>query len=210
MVEISHQFAYLKDMRDDYRRPAYLAFRPFWEEVAKRTELNLIETNQLLANELVLALEKSSEKFKVLAQKRMFAYALRLQDGKFKIYSGKTASYKIAKLVSENHQHGEIKGQPAYGGKITGRTVIINHKSEFKKFRKNDVLITVMTHPEFLPIMRQAKAIITDEGGITCHAAITAREFKVPCIIGTKIATKVLKDGDIIEVDANKGIVKKI
>ena len=72
------------------------------------------------------------------------------------------------------------------------------------------MLITVMTHPEFLPIMRQAKAIVTDEGGITCHAAISAREFKVPCIIGTKIATKVLKDGDMVEVDAERGIVRII
>jgi pyruvate,water dikinase len=49
---------------------------------------------------------------------------------------------------------------------------------------------------------------VTDEGGVTCHAAIVAREMKKPCIIGTKIATKVLKDGDLVEVDANKGVVK--
>ncbi len=210
MAEITHQFAYLKDMRDDYRRPAYLAFRPFWEEVAKRTGLNLTETNQLLAKELVIALNKPSKKFKELARKRISAYALRLYDGKFKIYTGKTASSKIAKLVSTKHQTKIIKGQIAYGGKITGRAIIINHQSEFKKFNKSNVLITVMTHPEFLPIMRQAKAIITDEGGITSHAAIVAREFKVPCIIGTRIATKVFKDGDLVEVDANKGVVRKI
>jgi phosphoenolpyruvate synthase/pyruvate phosphate dikinase len=210
MVEISHQFAYLKDMRDDYRRPAYLAFKPFWKEVAKRTGLSVIQTNQLMADELVTALNKPSEKFKELAQKRISAYALKLHNGKFKIYSGKMASYKIAKLVSTKHQTKEIKGQSAFGGKTTGRAVIINHQSEFKKFRKNDILVTVMTHPEFLPIMRQAKAIVTDEGGITCHAAITAREFKVPCITGTRIATKVFKDGNIIEVDANKGIIKKM
>jgi len=65
-----------------------------------------------------------------------------------------------------------------------------------------------MTHPEFLPMMRKAVAFVTDEGGITCHAAIVAREMKRPCIIGTKNATKVLKDGDMVEVDAEKGIVK--
>jgi pyruvate,water dikinase len=56
--------------------------------------------------------------------------------------------------------------------------------------------------------MQKAAAFVTDEGGLTCHAAIVAREMKKPCIIGTKIATKVLKDGDMVEVDANKGIVK--
>ena len=67
-----------------------------------------------------------------------------------------------------------------------------------------------MTRPDFMPLMRKAKAVITDEGGITCHAAIVSRELGIPCIIGTKIATKVLKDGDMVEVDANKGIVRKI
>lgn len=67
-----------------------------------------------------------------------------------------------------------------------------------------------MTDPSFLPVMKQAIAFITDEGGVLCHAAITARELKKPCIIGTKIATKVLKDGDLVEVDANHGIIKII
>ena len=67
-----------------------------------------------------------------------------------------------------------------------------------------------MTRPEFLPLMSKASAFITDEGGITCHAAIVAREMKKPCIIGTKIGTKALKDGDMIEVDADKGVVKII
>jgi pyruvate,water dikinase len=65
-----------------------------------------------------------------------------------------------------------------------------------------------MTRPEYVPLMKKAAGIITDEGGITCHAAIVSRELKIPCVIGTKIATKVLKDGDMVEVDADKGIVK--
>jgi pyruvate,water dikinase len=58
--------------------------------------------------------------------------------------------------------------------------------------------------------MKKAGAIITNSGGITCHAAIVAREIKIPTLIGTKIATKIFKDGDLVEVDANKGIVRKI
>jgi len=59
-------------------------------------------------------------------------------------------------------------------------------------------------------VMKKAKAIIADEGGITCHAAIVSRELSVPCIVGTQISTQVLKDGDLVEVDANKGIIRKI
>ena len=65
-----------------------------------------------------------------------------------------------------------------------------------------------MTTPDFVPAMRKAAAIITNEGGITCHAAIVSRELGKPCITGTKIASKVLKDGDMVEVDAEKGIVR--
>ena len=67
-----------------------------------------------------------------------------------------------------------------------------------------------MTMPRYLPAMVRAAAFVTDEGGITCHAAIIAREMRKPCIIGTKIATQVLKDGDMVEVDADNGVVRKI
>ena len=67
-----------------------------------------------------------------------------------------------------------------------------------------------MTTPEYLPAMEKAAAFVTDEGGILCHAAIVARELKKPCIVGTQYATKIFKDGDLVEVDAEKGVVRKI
>lgn len=72
-------------------------------------------------------------------------------------------------------------------------------------FKDDDILVTTMTTPEFVFIMKRASAIVTDTGGLTSHAAIVARELKKPCIIGTKIATKVLKDGDLVEVDGGEG-----
>lgn len=72
------------------------------------------------------------------------------------------------------------------------------------------ILVAVTTHPDYVPAMRKAVAIITDEGGITSHAAIVSREFCIPCIVGTKMATKILNDGDLVEVDANNGVVKKL
>ena len=69
-------------------------------------------------------------------------------------------------------------------------------------------MVATMTFPNFIPAMEKAAAFVTDEGGILCHAAIVAREMKKPCIIGTKIATQVLHDGQLVEVDAKRGIVK--
>ena len=76
------------------------------------------------------------------------------------------------------------------------------------KLEIGDILVSPMTRPELMPAVKRAAAIVTDEGGITCHAAIVSRELGIPCIIGTKNATRILKDGDKVEVDANHGVVK--
>jgi len=73
-----------------------------------------------------------------------------------------------------------------------------------------DILVSKMTDPEIVAAMKKAGAIITDSGGITCHAAIVSRELGIPCVISTKFATKLFEDGDRVEVDADKGIIKKL
>ena len=102
----------------------------------------------------------------------------------------------------------EISGQIAMSGRVVGRVKVVFKKSDIDKVEDGDVLVTPMTTPDFLTAMRRSVAFVTDEGGITSHAAITSRELKKPCIIGTKVATKVLKDGDLVEVNANNGVVK--
>lgn len=93
---------------------------------------------------------------------------------------------------------------------MTGRVALCLGLEAIANFPEGAILVTTMTRPEFMPAIRRASAIVTDEGGITSHAAIVSRELDVPCIIGTKIATKVFKDGDLVEVDANKGVVRKV
>ncbi len=101
-----------------------------------------------------------------------------------------------------------IKGQSASVGKVRGRVKIILTGKEIDKISLGDILVSPMTRPDFIPAMIKAAAFVTDEGGVTCHAAIVAREMKKPCVIGTRIATRILKDGDLVEVDANTGVVE--
>ena len=103
-----------------------------------------------------------------------------------------------------------VKGMIAQPGKVTGTVKIVRLVSELDKVNAGDILVTQMTFPSFISAMYRAAAFVTDEGGLTCHAAIVAREMKKPCVIGTKIATRVFKDGDVVEVDAERGIVQKI
>lgn len=110
----------------------------------------------------------------------------------------------------EHNIKGRLKGQIAYKGKVRGTVKVCFTSKEMDKVEEGDVLVSSMTTPQFLPAIKLSSAIVTDEGGVTCHAAIVAREFSIPCIVGTKVATKALKDGDLVEVDANSGIVKKL
>lgn len=102
----------------------------------------------------------------------------------------------------------QFNGQIAYPGKVTGIVRKIMSYAKSNELKEGEILVTAMTTPEFLPALKKASAFVTDEGGIVCHAAIVAREMKKPCIVGTKVATKLLRTGCKIEVDANKGIVK--
>lgn len=101
----------------------------------------------------------------------------------------------------------QLAGTCAFGGKVKGLVTIVENEKDFHKMKQGDILVASMTIPKFLPVMKLAGAMVTDEGGALCHAAIVARELKIPTIIGTKRATKVLDDGDLIEVDANNGKV---
>ena len=103
-----------------------------------------------------------------------------------------------------------LTGNPAYKGKVIGRVKVINSPSDIEKVEQGDIVVSFNTSPSLMPALLLCSAIVTDEGGIMCHAAIIARELKKPCIIGAKVATKVLKDGDLVEVDAEKGIVRLV
>ena len=103
-----------------------------------------------------------------------------------------------------------IKGTTAMKGKAIGSVKIILNPKDLYKIRQGDILVTVMTSPDYVPALKKVSAIITNEGGIMCHAAINARETNKPCIIGTQIATHVLRDNDLVEVNASQdqGTVK--
>jgi len=104
----------------------------------------------------------------------------------------------------------EVKGMVAFKGNIKGKVIVINNREELSKMEKGAILVTPLTTPNFISAVEKCSGIVTDEGGLTCHAAIISREMKKPCIIGTKYATKIFKDNDIIELDTEKGVVRKI
>lgn len=124
------------------------------------------------------------------------------------LLTGDKAKEFINKFNDSGDHRTELSGKVAFAGKVSGRVRICLSLESIQNFKAGEILVASMTRPEYVPAMKKALAFVTNEGGITCHAAIIARELKKPCIIGTKIATEVLKDGDMVEVDAEKGVVK--
>ena len=112
--------------------------------------------------------------------------------------------YKTNKHEEHSNQN-IIKGTPANRGRIRGTVKILLKYDDIKKVKKGDIIVASMTTPDYVSAMEKASGFITDEGGITCHAAIISREFDVPCIVGTINATKKLKDGQKVELDAYNG-----
>ncbi|MGC9516461.1 MAG: phosphoenolpyruvate synthase [Methanomicrobiales archaeon] len=101
------------------------------------------------------------------------------------------------------------KGLGASPGMGSGAVKIVNEIGELDKVEMGDILVTVMTTPDMVPAMKRASGIITDEGGVTCHAAIVSRELGIPCVVGTKDATEILDENQLVTIDGNKGIVYK-
>lgn len=164
----------------------------------------------LLPNEVTAAI--FTGKFpKNFSQRR--TCALVTLNGRTRVYWNRDADRVFAKEVLRHQKAGrqsEIAGQVAYRGKVQGRAYIALNADDFKRIPRGAILVCSMTRYTVVPYLKRVSAIVTDQGGITCHAAIMARELKVPTVIGAQRATDAFKTGDFLEVDAVRGIVRKI
>ncbi|MDD5295046.1 MAG: PEP-utilizing enzyme, partial [Patescibacteria group bacterium] len=151
---------------------------------------------------------------KIRLKERIKSWGLVYQKGKFKVYSGKELErleqQEKQKVGSQIKRINLIKGIIASSGKVRGIVRVVESHRDIAKIKKGEILVAPKTTPKYVPAMEKAVAIITDEGGLLSHAAIVSRELGIPCVVGTKIATRALKDGDLVEIDANKGVVRKI
>lgn len=163
-------------------------------------------TNFLTINEIITFFEedKLPEKEELLIRTK--GLAIFCKGNKFSILSGK--DYQKFQKVLFDIDETEVKGSVGFRGIAKGIARIVFNPNDVREFNDGDILITGMTRPEFLPLMKRAGAFVTDAGGLLSHAAIIARELGKPCILGTENATKIIKNNDEVEVDANKGIVR--
>jgi len=196
---------------------ASLAYRPLFKKIAAKNQLSGWKECWKLTPEEIFELhfENNHKILRALNKRAWAGIIYSSAEPGYEILGKKAVMPFIAKTNSLKKENKisdsvEIKGSIANGGKVTGRAKIIMGKSDFGKFKSGDIIVTAMTSVDFIPLMERAGAFVTNEGGITSHASIVSRELNKPCIIGTKIATKILKDGDLVEVDADRGVIRII
>ncbi len=203
---------YLVDSKKElFTRCHWYAERLFLE-ISQRLNLPLYLTRYLLPDEVVDSLiDHKNINFKRL-QSRYDNCVVTIKDnGTINILEGRTAKIIIDSFMERRDSltvDNDLTGRIANPGTTKGLVRVIMDARECNTLKHGEILVTAMTSPDYILAVRRAAAIITDEGGITCHAAIISRELNIPCIIGTKNATKVLHNGDLIEVNANQGTIK--
>lgn len=196
---------------DNYAADLYTKIEFFFLKLLeKRFHIGLKELSWYSWEEIELLLNKRSKLSKEQLEQRRSYRVMAHIDGKTGYFYGKRDFDKVLALVNLHirvHKSNKVHGLIASKGIVRGKVKIVRSVNDMDKINSGDILVATSTRPDLMPAILRSAGIVTDKGGITSHAAIVSRELKIPCIVATQIATEVLKDGDFIEVDANKGIV---
>jgi phosphohistidine swiveling domain-containing protein len=181
-----------------------------YAEIAKRVNFNPDWIMEISVPEMFGALEGKSLPNELEMARRFDNYAMIVRNAQTTLVTDPQEIKKMEQEYSVDVTHTEeIHGKMAcLGGIIRGRAKICLDKKEIGKVERGDILVAQFTTPDFVPAMEKAAAIVADQGGLSSHASIVSRELGVPCVIATQNGTRIIKDGDLLEVDAQKGVIK--
>ncbi len=214
LYNVIRDFIYLRTKLSEVSDYMFYIFRTrLLKEIGRRISLDDEEIVALGIDEIIDKLLNNIDCSNLINDRKV-GYCLLKSNGEWYDAFGVQAQ-KLSKTlkmtdkkIKNRSAERELYGQVATQGYIVGKVKIINSLKDLSKVESNDIVVLSMTTPEYASAIEKAAGFITDEGGITCHAAIISREFNIPCVVGTKIATKMLKDGQKVELDAFNGIVK--
>ena len=207
-IELLRKTIYLRMYRLEGISQGELNSFVLLNEIGKRIGVNGFNLVYFQFSEIESALLTNFRITKKEILKRKKPYAMITMNNSVRFYFDNDYLQFKRKFKLRNLSPTEIKGQTSYAGFVIGKVRIIRESKDVSKLNKGEILVTRMTGPDYIFAMQKAAAIITDIGGVTSHASVISRELGKPCITGTISATKLLKTGDLIEVDADKGIVR--
>lgn len=207
ILHITDRFTWQQDERKKTMMIANHYFRLFLLEICHRTGLPEDQLKHSYIHELKDVLLNGLRLPEEWKKRQEFVAVVNTEQG-YDLASSLEAKSVHDELFSHDTQgQKQVKGMIACKGKARGRVKIVLKRHDIVNMPQGAVLVASMTRPEMVPAMQRAVAIVTDEGGVTSHAAIISRELNTPCVIGTKLATKLFRDGDLVEVDAETGVV---
>src|SRR3989338_8051558 len=183
--------------------------RPIYNELGKRLEIDEVELKFMHMDEIRDCLLNKKEVPKKDIMERQKLCLCLVGENKVEIYSGKEAQKWKDELASIVHdKDAPLKGEIAFSkGKVKGIARLVKDVKDMSKVNKGEILVSSRTYPDLLPAMKKASAIVAELGGLLSHAAIVSRELGIPCLVGVRNATSKIKDGDIIEIDTEKGVI---
>jgi phosphohistidine swiveling domain-containing protein len=210
LFRLLEELLFIKAHRMDALFRSYEASQPLLTKIALDHHLSLSQIYNLYYDDLVNLIKTGKPDAHYINETVRYSVGYFDSEKIYLLVGEKAKKLSNQLILPKPKAVDELAGQCGYPGLVKGEVCIVNHAREMAKFKDGQILVSIVTDPSLLPIMKKASAFVTNQGGLTCHAAIVAREMKTPCVIGTKIATQVFKDGDMVEVDAENGIVKKM
>ena len=225
LIKAIRDFIFLRTYTTEFSDHLFFVGRTtILKEISNRINIQLSDLIMLEDKEIVDILNnngKISDTIIDTLNQRKIGFAIIWLNGNVQTLFGnesKLVQEEISKKFktsssNEINTNTMILGNIANKGKVQGIAKVLNNYNDIYKVNRGDILVASMTTPDLISAMEKASGFITDEGGITCHAAILSREFDVPCIVGTVDATKKIHDGDLVELDAYNGrisILKKV
>jgi len=212
LIRWQNELAYWRQYCAETSDVGFFKARSVLNEAAAQLELSYEEIIWLSDQEILKGLENATipSKDELKARERGFGLTEGFADDEIIITGEKLEHLKRILIPTVDTTVQEFVGTVGSKGLVIGKAFVAFTPQEAAPMQKGSVLVVPQTTPDYVVVMKKAKAIVTDEGGMTCHAAVVSRELGVPCVVGTKVATRVLKTGDLIEVDAHSGIIRRI
>ncbi|MBI5225195.1 hypothetical protein HY989_04965 [Candidatus Micrarchaeota archaeon] len=213
LFEVARGFVFAKGFRKDSMFKYYSRVEPLYAMIAGLRYAPVSdfrfcyphEADQFASGKLDISVLRNRREFSICESRGKYSEDFYLEGQKARDWLLKL---EVRKETADSS--GLLEGTCASPGRVSGIVRIVNVAKDMVKISKGEILVSISTNPDLVPAMKKAAAIVTDMGGITSHAAIVSRELNVPCVVGTKIATKTLKDGYLVDVDATHGRVRII
>lgn len=213
LFEAAALSAYLIDFKKEIFTKAHIQIQELLDTIARTIGITRTAMLYTVPDDIYDALLHKKRLDSQRLEARKYNSVGIAQNGKLRILEGRECTVFLnAQGFFDTAKAGviEVKGMCACPGTVIGTVRFIRDARDVATLQKGEILVTFQTTPDFVPAMKKAAAIVTNEGGITSHAAIVSRELGIPCVIGTKIATQVFKNGDRVQVKATHGIVRKL